>query len=116
MKIKNKSNLYTYRDLKIINDRFEINKLMYKYTKVIKELLEYHDKLFNDNTMEIYNDILNNGYYDRKKLNIAAEEIIAITKKKELTSYYIDMISYQIMKGDLENKKEDIIKYLKREI
>lgn len=116
LKIKNKSNLYTYRDLKIINDRFEINKLMYKYTKVIKELLEYHDKLFNDNTMEIYNDIFKNGYYDRKKLNIEAEEIIAITKKKELTSYYIDMISYQIMKGDLENKKEDIIKYLKREI
>lgn len=113
--IKNKSNLYKYRDLKLYKDKFEINKLIYKYgDTVIKELLSYDDKLNERGLMNIYNDIILNGYYSKKDLKINPNKIIELTNKKELTSYYIDMISYEIMKGNLINEEKEIIKFLER--
>ena len=64
--------------------------------------------------MSIYNDIILNGYYSKKDLKINPNKIIELTNKKELTSYYIDMISYEIMKGNLINEEKEIIKFLER--
>ena len=115
LNIKNKSNIYKYRDLKIPTDKVEINKLIYKYGKdLIKELIEYKDKVELLSLGSIYNEIIEYGYYSKKDLNIKAEEIIEITKKQELTSYYIDMLSYEIIKGNLKNSYGELKEYLER--
>ena len=115
LSIKNKSNVYKYRDLKIPNDKIEINKLIYKHGKdLMKELIEYKDKVELLSLTSIYDEIIEFGYYSKKDLNIKAEEIIEITRKQELTSYYIDMLSYEIIKGNLKNNYEELREYLER--
>lgn len=113
LNIKNKSNIYKYRDLKIVNDKYEVNKLIYKYGEVVvKDILSYYDKVNDTLLMNIYNDIISNGYYSKSDLDISANKIIEITNKKELTSYYIDLISYEIMKGNINNTEKEIITFL----
>jgi hypothetical protein len=84
--------------------------------EVTKELIEYHDRLFGTKIIELYNDIIDNDFYSKEQLDISSEEIIAIVHQKELTSYYVDMISYAIIEGRLENEKEKITKYILEKI
>jgi len=115
LNIKNKSLLFKYKDITIIDNLIDLNLLIYKYGKeVMKILIEYHDKIHDTNLISKYNFIIENKYYDKNSLDITALEIIEIIRDKELTSYYIDKISYEIIKGNLNNTREEIKKYLLR--
>ena len=117
LNIKNKSILFKYKDIVISDNLVDLNLLIYKYGKdVINTLIDYYDKINDTNLIDKYNFVIKNCYYDKSQLEIDALEIIDISKKKDLTSYYIDQISYEIIKGNLNNKKEDIKKYLLRVI
>lgn len=111
--IKNKSNLYKYKDIVITNDVKELSKLIYKLSKeVVFELVNYYDKVHDSFIMDIYNEIINSKYYSKKQLNINGKEIIEFTNKEELTGYYIDKISYSIIDGEIKNEHDEIVKYI----
>ena len=70
------------------------------------------DKINDAKLINKYYEIINNRFYSKKQLNITSKDIINLTNKKELTSYYIDMVSYAIIEGKLENSKDEIINYI----
>ena len=112
--IKNKSSIYKYKDLKISNNVIELSKLIYKYGKdIIYNLVNYYDKVNETNIMDTYTYIITNCFYDKTQLALSSKDIIEITHKQELTSYYIDTLAYAIINGNIRNKKEEIIKYIK---
>ena len=111
--ISNKSSLYKHRDILLKEDKKYINELMYKLGKdIMLELVLYYDKIHHSNLIDIYNLIITEGVYSREQLNITSKEIIEIINDKSLTSYYIDLIAYSIISGDLKNEKNQIIKYI----
>lgn len=111
--IKNKSNLYKYKDIVICNDIKELSKLIYKLSKeVVFELVNYYDKVHDSFVIDTYNEIITNRYYSKKQLNIKGKEIIELTNKEELTGYYIDKISYSIINDEIKNDHDEIVKYI----
>ena len=115
--IKNKSLLYKYKDVIVGHTRIELTKLIYKFSREIVEILvKYYDSINDTRDYIIFTNIIENDYYDKKQLDISAKEIIKYIKKEELTGYYIDKISYNIIEGKLKNERNEIIAYLKEEI
>ena len=113
LNIKNKSNYYKYKDIQISSNIIEINKLIYKYGKeIIKDLIEYYDIINSSNLVNIYNEIIDTKFHDKKQLNITSKDIIELTNKVELTSYYIDKVCYGIIEGKIKNNKEEIKRYI----
>lgn len=111
--ISNKSSLYKYRNLLLKEDKKYINELIYKLGKdIMLELVSYYDKINNSKLIDIYNLVITQGVYSKEQLNITSKEIIEIINDKSLTSYYIDLIAYSIISGDLKNEKNQIIKYI----
>ena len=113
LNISNKSNVYRYKDIFLDDDYIVIAKAIYGYGEaIIKDFVSYYDCIHDTTLIDTYNKVINNGFYSKKQLEISSQEIITIIEKRELTSVYIDLMSYNIIEGKLLNKKDELIKFI----
>ena len=111
--IRNNSFLYKYRDIIIRDDFKYLNKLILKLNvEIVKELINYYDKINNTNVIKTYDKIINTSISNIKDLDITSKEIIEIIEIKEETSYYISLVANAIIDGKIKNNKEEIKKYI----
>lgn len=117
-----------------VDDLYPLNKVEKKQIKEIREMLntDIHDKYniykyglytstvvyqikkYNiSNLNEIYNSL---PIHEKKEINITGEEISNIISKKPgiYLKEIINSIEKEIIKGNIPNKKENIIEYIKK--